>query len=218
MAAFFFPSCKSKADYPEASARLAAYVMARFGIDPAGCCRTDRKRLAPGDEALVVCNNCAAILEESSEAGRIGFVWNAIDADPSFPFPDYGGEAITVQDCWVAVERRSVQDAVRSLLAKMNFRICELAEHHERTRFCGVNLLQKCNPSNAKLAPRRYVEQGAEMFTPMSPEEQEARFRRHCSQIGTERVACCCKFCTDAINIGGKTGVHLLNLLFPAGK
>ncbi len=137
----FFPSCKAKAAYPAASARLLDYLTHRWGVTAAGCCRVDHPSLTAEDVAVAVCNNCAAILEESSEAGRIGFVWNAIDADPSFPFPDYGGEAITVQDCWIAVERRSVQDAVRSLLAKMNFRICELAEHHERTRFCGVNLL-----------------------------------------------------------------------------
>ena len=216
MTTFFFPSCKAKADYPAASEQLREYIRRRVGVDPAGCCRPGRKLPGAEDTALVVCNNCAAILEESSAAGDIRFVWDHIDRDADFPFPDYGGEAVTIQDCWIAVEKRGVQETVRSLLAKMNIRIVELADNFEKTRFCGVNLLSPCNPSNAKLAPKRYVQNGSHMFRPCGPDEQTAIFRAHCEQITTERVACYCKFCTDAIRMGGKRGVHLLELLFPA--
>lgn len=212
----FFPSCKAKADYPAASALLQEYIAERYGVAPIGCCRVHHKKLTSADTGLVVCNNCAAILEESSQAGNIEFVWNLIDNDTSFPFPDYHNQAMTVQDCWVAVEKKALQDTIRSLLRKMNIHIVELADNYDRTRFCGVNLLAKCNPSNAKLAPRRYVIEGSHMFTPCEPEEQRARFQNHCKQITTERVACYCKFCTDAINMGGKKGTHILELLFPS--
>ena len=215
MSYVFFPSCKAKADYPAASALLQEYIAERYGVAPIGCCRVHHKKLTSADTGLVVCNNCAAILEESSQAGNIEFVWNLIDNDTSFPFPDYHNQAMTVQDCWVAVEKKALQDTIRSLLRKMNIHIVELADNYDRTRFCGVNLLAKCNPSNAKLAPRRYVIEGSHMFTPCEPEEQRARFQNHCKQITTERVACYCKFCTDAINMGGKKGTHILELLFP---
>ena len=157
MSTFFFPSCKAKADYPEAVARLVAYVKARFGIEPAGL--PPLRPQGPGSGRHGA--GCLQQLRRHSgrELGsrRIGFVWNAVDAHPSFPFPSCGGRP---SRCRTAVERRSVQDAVRSILAKMNFRVCELSGHHERMRFCGVNLLQKCNPSNAWLAPRRYAERG----------------------------------------------------------
>lgn len=45
-----------------------------------------------------------------------------------------------------------------------------------------------------------------------------ALFRAHCAQIQTEKVVCYCKFCTDGINMGGKTGLHMLELLFPTEK
>lgn len=70
--------------------------------------------------------------------------------------------------------------------------------------------------SNATLAHKRYVEQFPHMFTPMEPEEQAAHFRRHCEQVKTEKVVCYCKFCTDAVTMGGKQGFHLLELLFPS--
>ena len=74
---------------------------------------------------------------------------------------------MTIQDCWLAVEKRHVQDAIRSLMRKMNIDVVELAENHEKTRFCGMNLVAPCNPSNAKLAPKRYVEEGGHMFQPI---------------------------------------------------
>ena len=42
------------------------------------------------------------------------------------------------------------------------------------------------------------------MFTPMEPEDQIKHFRRHCEKIRTQKVVCSCRFCTDAINMGGK--------------
>ena len=53
------------------------------------------------------------------------------------------------------------------------------------------------------------------MFTPMDADEQAVHFREHCEQIETDKAVCYCKFCADGINMGGKTGVHLLELLFP---
>ena len=214
MATIFFPSCKARADYKSASKKLAEYIKEKQGVSPIGCCRINHTKLEDGDRAIVVCNNCAAIIEENTHA-NIEFVWEMIDKDPDFVFPDYQGEKITVQDCWIAYEKRHLQETVRSLLRKMNFEIAELAENFEKTRFCGVNLLAPCTESNGKLAHNRYVVQGAHMFTPMTPEEQRQHFKEHCRQITTKRVACYCKFCKDGIVMGGKEGIHLLELLFP---
>ena len=214
MAYYFFPSCKVTAQFQEASQAARAYVNQKFGIQPIGCCRPNHKKLRAGDTALLICNNCAAIIEENTEA-RIEYLWQVIDQDPDFRFPDYHGEEMTVQDCWVAFERREVQEVIRSLLRKMNIRIVELEENCEKTKFCGVNLLAPCTESNATLAHKRYVERFPHMFTPMEPAEQIRHFRKHCEMIATEKVVCSCKFCTDAINLGGKKGLHLLELLFP---
>lgn len=213
MAMVFFPSCKARADYKDASEKLAAYLKERFGIVPVGCCRVNHQRLTPDDMAVIVCNNCAAIIEENTRAD-IKSVWEIIDEDENFQFPDYHGEEITIQDCWVGFDRRKIQDAVRSLLRKMNFSVVELDENYEKTRFCGVNLLAPCLESNAKLAHKRYVEDYPYMFTPMGEDERIEHFRKHCAKIRTKRTACYCKFCRDGINMGGKQGVHMLELLF----
>lgn len=217
MAYYYFSSCKVTAQFKEASEKAKAYINERFGIMPIGCCRTNHQRLTAEDTAIVVCNNCAAIIEENADA-FIEFLWEIIDRDDDFQFPDYAGEAMTVQDCWIAFEKRHVQDTIRSLLRKMNITVVEQEESYAATRFCGVNLLSPCSESNARLAHKRYVEQYPHMFTPMEPAEQIAHFQKHCTKLETEKAVCYCKFCTEAINMGGKTGVHLLELLFPPSK
>ncbi len=214
MAYYYFPSCKATAQFKEASQKARLYVNEKFGIAPIGCCRPHHKKLTSEDTALIVCNNCAAIIEENTKAS-IKFLWQIIDQDSDFQFPDYHGEKMTIQDCWISFEKRYVQDTVRSLLHKMNIKVVELEENFESTKFCGVNLLSPCTASNATLVHKRYVEQFPHMFTPMEPAEQVEHFRKHCEQIETEKVVCYCKFCTDAINMGGKKGIHLLELLFP---
>ena len=215
MATYFFPSCKATAQFKQVSKNARAYVKEQLGVGPIGCCRPNHTKLGAQDTAVVVCNNCALIIEENTDA-NIAFLWEVIDQDPGFPFPDYHGEKMTVQDCWIAFDKPRAQEAVRSLMRKMNIEVVELNENREHTKFCGPNLCAPCTESNAELAHERYVEQYPHMFTPMTPDEQAEHFHAHCEQIETEKAVCYCKFCVDGINMGGKTGVHLLELLFPA--
>ena len=61
----------------------------------------------------------------------------------------------------------------------------------------------------------RYVKQFPHMFTPMDADKQTACFHSYCEQIEANKVVYYCKYCVYGINMGGKTGVHLLELLFP---
>ncbi len=148
-----------------------------------------------------MCNNCAAVIEENTKAS-IEFLWQTIDQYTDFQCPDCHGEEMTIQDCWIAFEKRYIQDTVLSLLHKMNIKVVELDENFESKKFFGVNMLSACTKCNAALVHKRYVELFPHMFTPMEPMEQIEHFRKHCEQIETEKVVYYCKFCTDAINMG----------------
>ena len=80
-----------------------------------------------------------------------------------------------------------------------------------------MNLTAECNPSNAKLAPKRYVEEGGHMFRPLSPEARQAYFTDYCKQFTTDKVVCYCKSCRGALLAGGADARHILQLLFPEG-
>lgn len=208
----FFPSCKMKAAFPKSNAKLAEYLRKRWQISTAGCCRQNLRALTNDDNAVVICHTCASILEESSNADSVVYAWEYIDKDESFSFPNYQGEKITIQDCYMSRERTGVQKAVRSLLTKMNFKIVELDANFEKADFCGLRT-NKPLKANQELAPKHFCQEGA--FTPLAEEQRKEFLKMYVSRYKTKRTVTYCGACRAAMKLGGAEVVHLLELLFP---
>ena len=117
---------------------------------------------------------------------------------------------MTVQDCWRSKENRAEQDAVRELMRHMNIDIVELAENHERTKFCGYSLYQPQPPRNPKLAPKRFLEGAKGLFQEHTKEEKKRLMEEYCRQISTEKAIAYCHYCIRGLNLGGKQGIHLV--------
>ena len=100
------------------------------------------------------------------------------------------------------------------ILKKLNFEIVELEENFERTKFCGFSLYQPQPARNAKLAPKRFVENAAGFFQEHTQEEKENLMREHCKKISTEKVVAYCHYCARGLRLGGKKTFHLAELLF----
>ena len=168
----------------------------------------------PGDTVYSLCHNCSAIMEESKPGVNIKSIWELILSDESFPYPDYQGQIVTVQDCWRANDRAEEQDAVRALLAKMNFEVRELRENREKTDFCGVSVYRPAPKRNLEMAPHRFVEKAAGKFVPHTKEEQEALMREYCKVFETDKVVSYCHYCQEGLELGGADAKHLASLLF----
>lgn len=211
MSTVYFPSCKFTEFSPESSRKITAYLARRYGMQIEGCCRPNHTKLTPEDRAYCVCNTCAAICEESSPAD-VHSIWELLQNDEEFPWPDYHGRTMALQDCWRCHDKPAEQDAVRVVLRKMNIHYIELAENREKNRFCGTSLYIPLHPENARFAPKRFVENGSGFFVPTSPEEQKKLMEAHCASIPCDEVVCYCVPCTKGIRLGGKTAHHLMDL------
>ena len=165
-----------------------------------------------------ICHNCSAIFEEQHPEVKRQSIWELILEDGDFPFPDYHGEKIAVQDCWRSKENRAEQDAVRELMHRMNIDVVELPENHEETKFCGYSLYQPQPPRNPKLAPKRFHEGAQGLFQEHTEEEKKNLMEEYCRGIPTEKVAAYCHYCIRGLNLGGKQGIHLARLLFEPEK
>ena len=106
----------------------------------------DSGLFSAGDSVYSLCHNCNNIIEEMHRGVQVHSLWELIDSDPVFSFPDLNGLRAYVQDCWRSRDRKDEQDAVRSLLAKMNVNIMELSDNRAQTDFCGVSL-HRAQPS-----------------------------------------------------------------------
>ncbi len=238
MSEYYIASCVFTSRFPELSLRIHDYVRDRFGFTVVRCCvpgykirefeekmpegrfreswssLPDSGSFTEGDRVYSLCHNCNNIIEETHPGVRVRSLWELIDSDSSFSFPDHKGLQAYVQDCWRSKERNEEQDAVRSVLAKMNIEVTEIAENRERTDFCGASLFRAQPPRNPVLAPRHYVEGAAGKFVPHSPEEQKEIMREYCRQFGTEKVVCYCHYCYEGLRMGGADVSHLAKLLF----
>ena len=238
MAEYYIASCVFTSQFPELSRRIQDYVRNRFGFTVVRCCVSKYKLrefeekmpegnlrdcwsslpdsgvFSEGDRIYSLCHNCNNIIEEMHPDVQIHSLWELIDSDPAFSFPDFHGLRAYVQDCWRSKERRDEQDAVRSLLAKMNIEVMEVADNRERTDFCGVSLYRPQPPRNPKLAPKHYVEGAAGKFLPHSPEEQREIMQNYCRQFGSNKIVCYCHYCYEGLLIGSANASHLAQLLF----
>lgn len=126
MAAIYFPSCNFTKASPRAAKRLRDYMKERMPV--AGCCRVDKTPYPAGDTALYFCQACRETLE-AKEGNQLLlenlFVW--LDRQEDFPWPDYSGLVVNVQDCWRDRKHPEIFQAVRSCLGKMRVQVREFA-------------------------------------------------------------------------------------------
>ncbi len=115
----FFPGCRIKAGYPEASEALRKYMQERHNLTPVNCCKVDYTLLNEDTKAVLICNNCAADLRQLTDP-EIEYVYTMIDRDKDFIFPDYHGLHVYLQDCHHGYGDYDIETTVRSLLTKMN--------------------------------------------------------------------------------------------------
>lgn len=214
----YFPSCTFSKLRPMCSNRVQLFL-ASMGVVVSGCCRPGHKSLTAEDTAVTICETCSIIIRENCPDVKCISFSELMDSMSYFPFPDYHGEEITVQDCFRAWEREAERNAVRSLLRKMNFTVTELPGTEEERNFDGEWLLQPVLPSNRELAPKYFAEVEKKV-RPQSPEEREAYLKAYCERFTTGRVVCYCNHCLTGLGKGlpeGKKAVHIAELLFPGG-
>ena len=233
---FYVASCVFTEEYPALSKKICDYLRGK-SVPIIRCC-VDKYKVAefeermledyrdewraikhfekfpPGSTLISICHNCSAIFEERHPDILRESIWEFILADKSFPYPNYGGESITIQDCWRSKENLAEQEAARELLRRMNFEVVELPENHEQSKFCGVSLYKPQPPRNPKLAPRRFLHGAQGLFQKHTPEQKKSLMQEHCAQIPTEKVVAYCHYCVRGLKLGGKKAFHLAELLF----
>lgn len=232
----YIASCNFTLFYPEWSTRIRNYLQSRMEI--IRCC-TDKYRVKDFEDMMPaaaaeqwkqtthyrafgantcmvsVCHNCSAIFQEQHPDTEVISLWEYIlNYADDFPYPDFGGMEMSVQDCWRQYDRPAEQSAVRRLLCKMNITPVELEENHARTRYCGVSTLRPAPRRNLALAPNRFVANAAGFFEPHSPDQHHAYMQEHCKKIKTEAVVTYCHYCAQGFQLVGQPHYHLCELLF----
>ena len=201
----YYPSCNFTKASPETAKRLSAYLSRR--MHSAGCCRTDKHPLAPGETALYFCQACREVLSPRMPVENL-YVY--LDLDDALSLPSYQGLEVDLQDCWRDRDHPEIQAAVRSLLSKMQIRWVDSPDGGEHSRFCGNLHFEPRWPENlARMAqyPGLSIQQ-------MPPEVQADLMAEQVADYRCGWAVAYCNRCVSGIRLGGGNSVHLLELIF----
>lgn len=210
----YFPSCKFTVKYPQISQKVKNYMKHAHGAEISGCCRPNLSKITDADTVVYICNSCAVFSNESTPAKGVISVWELLLEDSEFQYPDCGHSRLTVQDCWRTYDNRPEQEAIRRVLDKMNVNIVEQKDNYAKTGFCGFSLYEPLPARYDEFAPKRFVADAKGFFQARPQQEKEVLMERHCGGITTPEAVCYCVACVNGINLGGKKGIHLAELVF----
>lgn len=210
---YYLQSCNFTAASPESSRKIREYMAAKPGVKVPGCCRPSQKLFQEGDTVLSICLTCSAITREVSPMVREMSFWEYALTDTGFPWPDYHGEKMTVQDCWRARNKPSLMKAVRECMKRMNIQPVEIAENFENTQFDGIWRFNSVQKRNMDIAPDYFTEVQEHGLELLPQEEQLARMQAWVQQYQTERAVAYCNACLRGMQMGGANGVHLMELM-----
>lgn len=213
----YYPSCNFQKLFPEAAGRIRGWMKTRRDVVVAGCCHSAYTLPEEGDTILTVCMSCGHILAElRPEIPRKNLLEYLLD-QPDFAWPDLGGEAVTLQDCFRARGSHALHKAARECLRRMNAEVVEMPRNRDEEEFDGSFRLHEPYPQNMKEAPRYFAAYLPQYVTPVPEAQWPALFREHAASYATRRVACYCSTCTTAAREGGAVAVHMAELAFSAG-
>lgn len=235
---YYIASCMFTAKYPELSSKIQDYVASLGKMQIVRCCVPGWKEklyeekmpegelaekwrslpqshvFTPEDSIWSLCPNCMNIAEEWRNVKSVHSLWELVDSDENFSFPNYSSLRATIQDCWRMCDRPATHNAVRSLLSKMSIDYIEIPLNREKSNFCGKSLYRPQVERNPQLAPVHYKERAESLFREHSEEEQVQIMKEYCKQYKTENVICYCHYCLEGLLAGGVKGIHLAELLF----
>jgi len=210
---YYLQSCNFTAASPETSKKIRSYMEKKADVKVPGCCRFSQKLFQEGDTVLTICLTCSAITREVSPHVTEMSFWEYVLSDSDFPWPDYQGEKMTIQDCWRARRKHSLMEAVRECMKRMNIQPVEIKENFGNTQFDGVWRFNPVQKRNMDIAPAYFTEVEEHGLDLIPQEEQIARMQEWVGQYKTDRAVAYCNACLKGMQMGGANGIHLMELM-----
>lgn len=134
----FAPGCALLLYKPRLAEKLHARLAARFGdVGLFSSCCHHAPPVPAGAKVITVCPGCDRRYRQNYAEPLSRPLWEVLLGDGTFPFPDYGGAAMTILDACPTRDQARVHDAVRGLAARMNISLVEPGRTRERGTCCG---------------------------------------------------------------------------------
>ncbi|HEX2694714.1 MAG TPA: (Fe-S)-binding protein [Acidobacteriota bacterium] len=191
----FAPGCALWLYKPGLAERLGRFLAGEpGGAELSLTCCKNQPAIEAGTEVVNVCPGCDKRYRNNYPDASTVSIWEVLAESETFPFPDYDGSEMSINDACPTRERTGVHDAVRTLLVRMNIRVVE----PERTRTHGICC-------------------GDSFYGEIPTDDMKRLMAKRASEMPAEDVVVYCVSCAKAMFIGGKRPRYLVDLLFGEG-
>lgn len=188
---YFNPGCAMQLYKESASQEMFAFLKSQFpDITFHDICCHFEPKLPAGAKVVTVCAGCDRRFRNLYEGISTVSLWEILDQSEHFPLPNYQGMSISIHDPCPVRKQPDTHQAVRNLLAKMNMEVLEAEHHGQNSICCGDSFYPKHDVSKV-----------------------EAEMHSRALTMPTQDVCVYCVSCIGAMDVGGKTPRHLLDLV-----
>ncbi len=187
----YAPGCALMAYKPHLAERLKEIIEKKYGkMETILTCCFDKPSL-PADTCVITpCATCAEMYAKMEDCTSVCFL-NDLAEDADFPFPDYGGMEMSIQDTCSARKQPEVLEAVRKILQRMNITLVEPQFTGRCARCCGQVFYGK-----------------------MDEAKVEANMKKRADEMPCQDVVVYCSSCIMSMTVGGRHPRFILDLIF----
>jgi hypothetical protein len=172
--------------------RLLEYLRSKYGdVDLLLTCCRHTPKAAIGRRIINVCPGCDRRYRENYAAPSTISLWEILADSDDVPFPDYGGQQMTILDACPTRDQPRVHNAIRRMAERMNIAVAEPEKTRERSTCCG------------------------DVFYGELPTEGVvSQMRAKAAEMPLDNVIVYCVSCSKSLFNGGIRPRYMLDLLF----
>jgi len=188
----FAPGCALLLYKPRLAEKLHKILIQCVGdIELLNICCKHQPSLKKGTEVINICPGCDKRYRENYDDSSTISLWEILAESDFFAFPDYHGKQMTINDACPTRDQSRVQNAIRTLIKKMNITLIEPKKTREKGICCG------------------------DSFWGIIPIDQvKQQMIKRSSEMPVEDVVVYCVSCSKSFHIGGKKPHYMIDLLF----
>lgn len=188
----YAPGCALTVYKPHLAEKLKMYIEQIYGpVDTLHTCCFHTPELPPRSCIITPCTTCAQRYIRPYPDSSSVFFLSVLADSPDFPFPDYQGARMSIQDTCSARSEPEFLDTIRRLLQRMHITVVEPQSTGMRAKCCGQTFYGKLDTGKV-----------------------EALMRKRADEMPCEEVVVYCASCIMSMTIGGKRPRYILDLLF----
>lgn len=188
----YAPGCALMIYKPHLAEKLKTVIEEHYGkMETLLSCCFNTPELEPDTCIITPCSTCNNRYRTLYKECTSSYFLATLAESDTFPFPDYQGISMSIQDTCSGRTDELYLNAIRKLLKRMNINIVEAEKSGKRGKCCGQVLYGK--------APQEKV---------------EAYMKARAQEMPEENVVVYCASCIQGIMLGNKKARFIIDLLF----